>query len=473
MATGKIKAVTDTLILGAGPGGYVAAIRASQLGREVTLVEKTGTLGGICLNQGCIPSKALIHAAGVYHTARNSTGMGIKADKVELDMAALQTWKRGVVKKLTDGVSKLISGNGVQAVQGELQFIDGHNARIETPDGVNRIEFRNLVVASGSRPIELSGFEFDGTGILSSTEALELEEVPKSLLVVGGGYIGLELGTVYAKLGSSVTIVEMLDGLLPGTDRELVRVVERKLKRLKVKVHLGSRVTGCEKREQGYLVNVEGGKGNSQIESEKVLVTVGRVPNTSGFGLENTGVELDEHGFIKVDNRMRTNVGHIYAIGDAAGEPLLAHKASKEAVIAVENIAELPSARDWKVIPAVIFTDPEIAYAGFSEEEAKEAGIAVVVGRFPFGASGRSLTMGEIDGFVKIVAREDDEKVIGTHIVGPEASNLISEAALAIEMNATLEDIALTVHPHPTLPESFMEAAEVALGKPIHILRKK
>ncbi|MFQ6104743.1 MAG: dihydrolipoyl dehydrogenase [Candidatus Glassbacteria bacterium] len=472
MVVGEIRTVTDTLILGAGPGGYVAAIRASQLGREVTLVEREESPGGICLNHGCIPSKALIHAANFYHSTLHSEKMGIRAGSVGLDMKALQEWKRGVVNKLTDGVRKLLVGNGIQVVRGNLNFTDDHTARVETDGGVSILEFKNLVIASGSHPVELEELKFDGEGIISSRQALELEEVPDTLLVVGGGYIGLELGTVYAKLGSRVTVVELLDGLLPGTDTELVRVVDRRLKKLGVKVMLESRVAGCEKLPEGYRVDVQGKKGSSQLEASKILVTVGRKPNTSGFGLEKTGVELDDRGFIKVDNRMRTNVSHIYAIGDVAGEPLLAHKASKEAIVAVENIAGLSSAKDWLLIPSVIFTDPEIATAGMGEDEAKEKGYEVVIGKFPFAASGRALTMGEFDGFVKIVASEGDGRVLGVHIVGPDASNCISEAAIAIELTATLEDVALTVHPHPTLPESLMEAAEVALGRPIHILKR-
>lgn len=472
MVVGEIRTSTDTMILGSGPGGYVAAIRASQLGKEVTLVERSEALGGICLNEGCIPSKALIHAAGFYHAIGHAAKMGIRVGSPGLDMKALQSWKRDVVKRLTDGVRTLVAGNGVQVMRGSVSFIDARTARVEADEGVSGIEFRNLILASGSVPAALKDIPFDGEGIISSREALELEEIPRSLLVIGGGYIGLELGTVYAKLGTKVTVVEMLDGLLPGTDRELVRVVERRLRKLGVEIVLESRASGCEKSGGKYRVHIEGPRGSLDKEVEKVLVTVGRVPNTRGFGIENTGVVLDARGFIKVDNRMRTAVPHIYAIGDAAGEPLLAHKASHEGIVAAENIAGRASARDWLVVPAVIFTDPEIAYVGMSEESAKAKGYDVIVGKFPFGASGRALTMGETDGLVKVIARKDDGTVLGVHIAGPDASNLISEAALAIELTATLEDIALTVHPHPTLSESFMETAHVALGMPVHILRK-
>jgi dihydrolipoamide dehydrogenase len=472
MVVGEIRTATDTLILGSGPGGYVAAIRAAQLGREVTLIEKSPSLGGICLNEGCIPSKALIHAAGFYKAIGDATKMGIRAGSVELDAPALQAWKRDVVTRLTDGVRKLVTGNGVQVLRGNMSFTDAKTGRVETDEGVGAIDFRNLIIATGSQPVELKDLAFDGEGIISSKEALELEQVPESLLVIGGGYIGLELGTVYAKLGSKITVVEMLDGLLPGTDRELVRVVERKLGKLGVEILVEHRVTGCEKANGKYRVHIEGKKGALDREVEKVLVTVGRVPATKGFGLENTGVELDGRGFIKVNNRMRTGIPHIYAIGDAAGEPLLAHKASHEGIVAAENIAGRASARDWLVVPAVIFTDPEIAYVGMSEERAKAEGYEIVVGRFPFAASGRALAMNETDGFVKTIARKDDGTVLGVYIVGPDASNLISEAALAIELTATLEDIALTVHPHPTLSESFMESAHAALGMPIHIMRK-
>lgn len=472
MVVGELTTSTDTLVLGAGPGGYVAAIRAAQLGREVTLVEKEPRLGGVCLNHGCIPSKALIHASGVSHMLRGAEKFGVRAASVEVDTKVMQEWKRGVVERLTGGVEKLVTGNGVQVVRGFLTFTGPRSARIETSEGVSSLEFNNLIVATGSRPVELADLPFDGEGIISSREALELEEAPGRLLVVGGGYIGLELGTVFAKLGSSVTVVELLDGLLPGTDRELVRPVERRLRKLGAEIRLRSRITGCERKNGTYLLTVEGNDRQDKIEADTVLVTVGRKPATSGFGLEKTGVRLNDDGFIDTTVNMRTNVDHIYAIGDVAGQPLLAHKASKEGIVAAENIAGRPSARDWLVIPSVIFTDPEIASAGLTEDQARDKGYEVSVGRFPFSASGRALTMGEQEGFVKVVAREEDGTILGTHIVGPEASNLISEGALAVELTATLEDLALTIHPHPTLPEALMEAAEGALGYPIHIMKK-
>ncbi len=472
MVVGELSTSTDTLVLGAGPGGYVAAIRAAQLGREVTLVEKEPRLGGICLNHGCIPSKALIHAADLAGQIQEAAKFGIRAGSVEVDVKAMQEWKRDVVEKLTGGVEKLVTGNGVQVERGVLTLTGPHAARIETSEGMSGLEFKHLIIATGSRPVELSELPFDGGGIISSREALALDEVPGRLLVVGGGYIGLELGTVFAKLGSEVTVVELLDGLLPGTDRELVRPVERRLAKLGVGIRLESRVTGCEKKDGAYTVTVEGGGGAKQIEADTILVTVGRKPNTAGFGLEKTGVDLDENGFIGTTINMRTNVDHIYAIGDVAGQPLLAHKASKEGIVAAENIAGHPSAGDWLVVPSVIFTDPEIASVGMTEDQAREQGHDVTVGRFPFNASGRALTMGEREGLVKVVARESDGTILGTHIVGPEASSLISEAVLAIELTATLEDLALTIHPHPTLPEALMEAAEGALGRPIHVLKK-
>jgi dihydrolipoamide dehydrogenase len=471
MVVGELTTTTDTLVLGAGPGGYVAAIRAAQLGRDVTLVEKEERLGGICLNHGCIPSKALIHASSLYGMIREAGKFGIRAESVEVDLNVMQEWKRGVVRRLTGGVEKLVSGNGVQVARGVLTLTGPHSSRLEAPEGMSGLEFKHLIIATGSRPVELPELPFDGEGIISSREALELEDAPGRLLVVGGGYIGLELGTVFARLGSRVTVVELLDGLLPGTDRELVRPVERRLKKLGVEIRIGSRVTGCERKDGVYRVTVGAGGGEERLEADTILVTAGRTPAASGFGLEKTGIVPNEHGFIETTVDMRTSVDHIFAIGDIAGPPLLAHKASKEGIVAAENIAGHRSARDWLVIPSVIFTDPEIASVGMTEDRAREQGHDVTVGRFPFSASGRALTMGEREGFVKIIARESDGTILGVHIVGPEASNLISEAALAIELTATLEDLALTIHPHPTLPETLMEAAEAALGKPIHILR--
>lgn len=478
MVVGEIATGTEVLVIGAGPGGYVAAIRAAQLGKEVTLIEKD-ELGGICLNHGCIPSKALIYAANLVHKmrqGRNLNDMGITVSGVKVNIEKLQSWKENnVVHKLTSGIAQLCKGHGIEVIKGRATFTSPKKVNIESEHGTQAIEFKKAIIATGSRSIELPGFEFDGEIILSSRHALKLKKVPGRFLIIGGGYIGLELGTVYAKLGSRVTVVEMMSQLLPGTDIELVRIVERKLKQLGVEVHLNSKAKSLVKGKDGVQVIVDAQGKELKLEADKVLVSVGRRPNHQGLSLDKAGVELDGTGFVRIDGHLRTTNPNIYAIGDVAGPPLLAHKATYEGIVAAEVIAGLPSAPDWRAVPAVIFTDPEIATAGLTEKEAQEQGYTTIVGKFPFAALGRALTMGETDGFIKVVADESTQQILGVHIVGPEASNLISEATLAIEMGATLEDIALTIHPHPTLPESFMEAAEAAMGKAIHILspRKK
>jgi len=472
MVMGEIATGTELLVIGGGPGGYVAAIRAAQLGIEVTLVEEE-ELGGICLNHGCIPSKALIYASRLFSRLPHLSEMGIEIEGVKLNMEKLQDWKEDVVKKLNSGVARLLKGHGVQVIKGRASFASPKKVVAESQQGTQAIEFKKCIIATGSRPIELPGLEFDGEVVLSSRHALKLREVPEELVVIGGGYIGLELGTVYARLGSRVTVVEMLDQLLPGTDLELVRVVERRLKRLGVKVHLSSKAKGLKRGKDGAKLTLESPKGELELEAERVLLSVGRRPNTENLGLERAGVELGDGGFIRVDEGLRTSNPDIYAIGDVVGGPMLAHKASHEGLAAAAAAAGKPAGADWLAVPAVIFTDPEIAYVGLSEKQAKEEGYEPMVGRFPFAALGRALTTGETEGFVKIIADKKTQLVLGVEIVGPEASNLISEAALAIELGARLEDIALTIHPHPTLPESLMEAAEAAMGKAIHILSPK
>jgi len=472
MVVGDIATGIELLVVGGGPGGYVAAIRAAHLGMDVTLVERTDALGGICLNHGCIPSKALIHAADLYHSMKVGGEMGILTQGLSVDLKAMMKWKAGVVGRLTDGVSKLCKANGVNVIHGDLVFTSERTAQISRGETVENLEFEKAIIATGSRSIELPGMETDGEAILSSTEALALDEIPSRLIVVGGGYIGLELGTFYAKVGSHVTIVEMMDSLLPGVDPDLVRVVVKRLKAIEVETRLSTTVKGMERSPQGVRVEIADGNGSRSLTAEKVLVAVGRRPNNSGFGLEKTGAALDEKGFIRIDERCRTSVSHLYAIGDVAGEPLLAHKASREGIVAAEVIGGLKSERDWQSVPAVIFSDPEIATVGLSEAAAVAQGYEVIVGRFPFSASGKALAINRTEGFVKIVSERSTRRILGVRIVGPEASTLISEGALAVEMAATLDDVALTIHPHPTLPETFMEAAEAAEKKAIHILNK-
>lgn len=473
MVVGEIAIGTEVLVVGAGPGGYVAAIRAAQLGKDVTLVEQD-ELGGICLNVGCIPSKALIYAAYLYEKIKHLDKIGISAKDVQLDMERMQAWKESVVKKLTGGVKQLCEGNGINIIKGKATFTSAKKCLVESEHGTQAIEFKNCIIATGAVPMTIPGFEIDGETVMDSTGALALKKLPESLIVIGGGYIGLELGMVYAKLGNKVTVVEMLDQLLPGTDAELVRLVARKARALGIEVYLKSQAKELKRSKSGAQLLIATPDGEKKLEAEKVLVSVGRRPNTPPeLGLDKLGVQPGPKGFLKVDAQMRTSNPHVYAIGDVAGQPLLAHKASHEGIVAAEVICGLPSAADWQTVPAVIFTDPEIAYAGMSEAEAQKAGYKPLIGKFPFAALGRALSMNETEGFIKIIADEATKVVLGVQIVGPEASTLISEAVLAIEMGATLEDLALTIHPHPTLPEGLMEAAEAAMGKAIHILKPK
>ncbi len=486
MVVGDVTTGTDVLVIGAGPAGYVAAIRAGQLDLDVTLVEKDA-YGGTCLNHGCIPSKALITATNVAHEAGNAEEMGIHADPA-VDLAGMVDWKDGVVDQLTSGVEKLCKANGVNLVEGTAHFADENSVRVSHDgdgQGSESIEFEHAIVATGSRPIEIPNFSYDDEPVLNSREALALESVPDSLVVVGAGYIGMELAGVFAKLGTDVTVVEMLEDVLPGYETDLARPVKQRANELGIDFHFG--YTAAEWHEHGEGIRVvadpaeetaaDGGTqaqemDRLELDAEKVLVAVGRAPVSDTLALEEAGVETDDRGFIPTDDRARTNVEHIYAIGDVAGEPMLAHKGSMEGQVAAEVIAGEPSAIDYQAMPAAVFTEPEIGTVGLTEAEAAEEGFEPVVGKFPFRASGRALTTGHADGFVKIVADEAAGFVLGAQIVGPEASELIAELGLAIELGATLEDVAATVHTHPTLSESVMEAAENALGHAIHTLNR-
>jgi len=473
MVVGDIAMGTEVLVIGAGPGGYVSAIRAAQLGKDVTLVEKEPTLGGICLNHGCITSKALIHAAGVFDQLQHANVYGIKAKEVSIDVAALQGWKAEVVGKLTAGVAQLCEKNGINVMQGKAVFTSNKSVRVESEYGVNNIDFQDAIIATGSRSIELPALPFDAKTVLSSRQALALKKAPKSLIVIGAGYIGMELGMTYAKLGTKVTVVELLDSILPGVEADLARPVKKNLKALGVETLTGAKATTLKTTKTGASVVVQTQDGEKTLKAEKVLVCVSRQPNTEGLGLDEVGVHTDEGGFITVDEQMRTGNPHVYAIGDVACQPMLAHKASHEGIVAAEAIAGLPSAADFQAMPAVIFTDPEIATVGMTEAQAKAAGYDPKVGKFPFPALGRALTTGEADGFVRIVSDSKTDLVLGAQMVGHEVSNLISEVALAIELAATTQDLVLTVHPHPTMSEGIMEAAGVVLGNAIHIVLPK
>lgn len=461
----------DLAVIGAGPGGYVAAIRAAQQGLKTAIVEKKN-VGGVCLNIGCIPSKALIHASETFRHIREAATMGISVREVSLNGGLLQAWKEGVVQKLTEGIAQLLKAHKIELIKGAASFQTKKEIRVKTSEGEESLTADNVIIATGSRPVVIPGFEPDGKFVGTSTEGLGYAEVPEKLCVIGGGYIGLEIGSLYAALGSKVTVVEATDALLPGTDPDLVRVIAKELKKRNVEVLLETKALGWKESEGKAFVKTVGKKGDLEIEADKVLVAVGRRPNSENLGLEKIGVFVDKKGFIPVNEEMKTNVKGVYAIGDVAGEPMLAHKASKEGLVAAGVIAGLKEVYDVSAMPAVIFTTPEAAYVGLSEKEAKEKGYNVKVGKFPFQASGKALATGETEGFVKIVSSLENDRVLGVFIVGHHASSLIGEACLAIEMGATAEDIARTVHPHPTLTETLMEGAEAVHGTAIHIFQR-
>jgi dihydrolipoamide dehydrogenase len=481
----------DVVVLGAGPAGYPCAIRLAQLGKKVTVVERE-YMGGVCLNVGCIPSKALIYAGGMYEkVAKHGGDFGIDGN-VKPNLGKMMKWKEGVVSKLTGGVGQLLKANGCSVISGSARLTGPKSMEIKAGSDTINLTFNTLVVATGSRPTKLPGFDVDQKNIVDSTGALSLDKIPEKLLCIGGGYIGLELGTFYAKVGSEVTVVEPMPSLLGSVDPDLTKVVARRLEKLGAKVFLKTSVKGQKITKKGVEVTIsdgsqapsptgranrpggENGASKDRVETfDVVLVTVGRTPNTDGLGLDRAGVKLDAKGFIPVDAQRRTNVSNIYAIGDAAGQPLLAHKGTKEGLVCAEAIAGKKTAYDVVGMPAVIFTDPEIATVGLTEAEAKAKGLDAKVGVFPFVANGRALSVGEPDGQVKMIADAKSGRLLGVHIVGPEASNLIAEATLAIEMGANIEDLALTVHAHPTLPEALMETAEATLGHAIHIFQRK
>lgn len=465
----------DVCVVGAGPGGYVAAIRSAQQGLKTCIIERE-YMGGVCLNVGCIPSKAMISAGHFLHRLEHDAkemGFNIKGE-VSVDMKQMQKWKQSVCDRMAGGVEQLLKGNTVTIIRGEATFKTAQELTVKGEKGTESITAKNFIVANGSRPIQIPGFEFDEKTVMSSTGGLALSDAPKSLIVIGGGYIGLEIGSMLAKFGTKVTVVEAAKGLLVGlADPEAVQVVARRLKKNGVEVITETKAKSYKKAGSGVEVTVEVQGKEQVLKAEKILVTVGRKPNSDQMNLKGIGLQIDERGFIKVNAQRRTSLPNIFAIGDIAGQPMLAHKASHEGVLVAEVIAGKNRAYDAKTVPAVIFVDPEIASAGMTEDEAKAAGHKdLKIGKFPFAANGRAVSVMETDGFVKIIADAKTHVVLGVHIVGPEASNLISEAALAIEMGARIEDLALTIHPHPTLGETMMEAAEASLGHAIHIIQK-
>ena len=455
----------EVLVLGSGPGGYTAAFRAADLGLQVVLVERHEQIGGVCLNVGCIPSKSLLHAAKIIFEAQEIDAHGISFGKPTIDLDKLREWKNSTIRQLTGGLKSMAKQRNVKIINGFGEFTDSNNLTVtDKNDKISRINFSNAVIAAGSRPVKLP-FLPEDPRIIDSTGSLELAYIPKNLLVIGGGIIGLEMATVYHALGSKITIVEMLDGLMAGADRDLVRPFQKRIAKQYNDILLETRVTEVEALKKGLRVHFEG--KNSPDEPQMydcILSSVGRVPNGLNIGAEKAGVEVDEKGFISTDSQMRTNVSHIFAIGDLAGQPMLAHKASHEAKVAAEAISGMKSFFDARAVPSVAYTDPEVAWTGITEEEAKTQGIAYGKGSFPWAASGRSLSMGRSEGLTKVIFEEDSKRVIGLGIVGPNAGDLIAEGTLAIEMGCDAIDIGSTIHPHPTLSETVAFAAEAYEG---------
>jgi dihydrolipoamide dehydrogenase len=462
----------DAIVLGGGPGGYPCAIRLGQLGQSVACVEEE-EYGGVCLNWGCIPSKALISNAHLYHKAHGADEVGLSFGDVQLDVPKMQSWKDGIVKKLTGGVRTLLKANGATIVEGRGRLIDARTVQVEGKGGSKTLTAKKgIVIATGSATIQVPGFEFDGKRIIGARQAVSLQQIPKRLLVVGGGVIGLELGMVYQAFGAELSVVELTPSLLPGTDPEAVKVVERTLKKRGAKIFTETRAEGYELAGDAVRVKLKTKSGSETVECDQVLVAVGMKPRSRDLGLEALGVQIDPRGFVQTNELCQTNVAGIYAIGDVSGAPMLAHKATKEGEVCAEIIAGHKAGKDWISIPGIIFTDPEIATAGMSEAEAGAQGHKVKVGKFPFAALGRAMSIRETDGFVKVISDAETKRVLGVTVVGPSASDLISEAMLAVEMTASVEDLALTIHPHPTLGEAMMEAAAAALGQAIHIANR-
>jgi len=461
---GEADVEADVVVLGSGPGGYTAAFRAADLGLKTVLVERYPSLGGVCLNVGCIPSKALLHAARVLAETEESREFGIRFGEPEIDVEALRGWKDAVVGRLTGGLAGLAKQRKVQVVQGTGSFASPHRLVVEGEDGMTTIAFRHAIIAAGSAATRLPGFPYDDPRLVDSTGALELPDVPERLLVIGGGIIGLEMATVYDALGSKVTVVELMDSLLPGVDKDLVRPLHKRIEKRYEAIHLQVKVASVEATEEGLRVTFEGERAPEPQVYDRILQAVGRRPNGALIGAERAGVQVDDRGFIRVDAQQRTNVEHIFAIGDVVGEPMLAHKATHEGKVAAEVIAGEPSAFDPRTIPSVAYTDPEVAWMGLTETEAKAEGIEYEKGTFPWAASGRSLALGRSEGMTKLLFEPGTRRLLGAGLVGPGAGELIAEAVHALEMGADAEDIGLTIHPHPTLSETIGFAAEAAEG---------
>ena len=473
MVMGELEQETEVLVVGSGPGGYAAAFRAADLGLEVSMVDPAPRPGGVCLYKGCIPSKTFLFLSELIHDAARAESMGITFGKPRIDLKALREWKSNVIDSMANGLVSLSKRRGVQLLQGRAQFESSQSARIHDCD-VSRIKFRHAIIATGSRPIAFPGIEYKSGGrIMSSTGALALADVPQNLLIIGGGYVGLELGTVYAALGSQVSLVELEDKLLAGVDADLVKTLHSRLNSLFKTINLQTKVVSMKASKNGVDVILDGNVKKTEQQFDRVLVAIGRKARSQNIGLENTKVELDEKGFIKVDDRQRTTDERIYAVGDVVGGMMLAHKASREGKVAAEVIAGKPAAFDIRAIPAVVYTDPQVAWCGLTEEEARQKKIAINVQRFPWKFSGRAATMGAAEGMTKIIVDPETGRILGVGIAGRDTEGLISEGVLAIEMGALAEDMALSIHPHPTLSETEGEAAELYLGSATHMLSPK
>ena len=464
MSSGPVDHHAEVVVLGAGPGGYTAAFRAADLGKKVVLIERYETLGGVCLNVGCIPSKALLHAAAIISEAEEMAARGVSFGAPKIDLDQLRGNKDGVVKRLTGGLGMLAKQRKVTVLRGQASFESGNRIAVESADGRVTVGFDNAIIACGSRPLEIPGFPYDDPRLMDSTGALELADIPKKLLVIGGGIIGLEMATVYDALGSKVSVVELMDSLIPGCDKDLVRPLQRRIAKRYENIWTGTKVTAIQAFKKGLKVSFEGGEAPESETYDRVLVAVGRRPNGNLIDADKAGVRVDERGFITVDQRQRTNVPNIYAIGDVTGNPMLAHKATHEAKVAAEVIAGLPAMMDAQSIPSVAYTDPEVAWMGLTETQAKVDGTEYEKAVFPWAASGRALGMGREEGMTKLLFDKQTKRILGAGIVGVNAGDLIAETVLAMEMGADAEDMSLTVHPHPTLSESVCFAAEMAEG---------
>jgi dihydrolipoamide dehydrogenase len=458
----------DIIVIGSGPGGYHAAIRAAQVGLKTACVEKE-FVGGVCLNVGCIPTKALLHVAEDLREAGHAKEYGIDFGEPKIDLERLEQWKASVVGKLTGGVRQLFKGNKIDLIEGTARFTDANTIAV----GDDSYTADKFIVATGSSPIEIPGFPFDEETIVSSTGALMVQEVPKRFMAIGGSAIGLEFSDIYSALGSDVIVVELMEEIVPTADPDCAKALRKSFEKRGMDIRTGTKAVEQKQTDDGIEVTLEDVDGKQEtVTVDRLLVAVGRRPNGKGLGLEDLGVEVDDRGFVPTNEHMQTAVGHIYAIGDVVRQPLLAHKAMKEGVVAAEHAAGKPAAYDT-IVPSVIYTSPELASVGMTEAEAREAGYEVRVGTFPMGASGRAMTLGKTEGLVKVIGDEKTDLLLGFHMVGPGAGDMVAEAALAIEMGATLEDVALTQHAHPTISETFMEAAEHAHGKAIHIANKR